>query len=92
MFAGLWSASKGISGEASALCAARKAERVLNCGSAVGARSFTIAAVHARRPTGQNTRACAARRRDLDVERGKGVTINSVGRVGGKEEEGETKG
>ena len=57
---------------------------MLRCGSAVGARPFTTAAEHARRSIGQNTRVCAERRQDQGVERGKGVAIKIVVRVGGK--------
>ena len=57
---------------------------MLHCGSAVGARPFTTAAEHARRSIGQNTRVCAERRQDQGVERGKGVAIKIVVRVGGK--------
>ena len=65
---------------------------MLHCGSAVGARPFTTAAEHARRSIGQNTRVCAERRQDQGVERGKGVAIKIVVRVGGKKWKGSRKG
>ena len=65
---------------------------MLRCGSAVGARPFTTAAEHARRSIGQNTRVCAERRQDQGVERGKGVAIKIVVRVGGKKWKGSRKG
>ena len=93
VFAGPWSASKETSRGTFALGAARKAEKMLRCGSAVGARPFTTAAEHARRSIGQNTRVCAERRQDQCVERGKaGAAIKIVVRVGGKKWRGSRKG